>query len=105
MEPPPLPFPPIELVAIDASRNIRRHWSIVAYRDLFDHLIVETNWGRIGCKARLLTRSFEREHDARRYVDALLRRRKLARRRIGVAYTEARFFTFAAPVEWQHGKI
>jgi predicted DNA-binding WGR domain protein len=89
MESLPLPFRPIELVAIDTTRNVRRHWSIVAYRDLFDHLIVETGWGRIGRKSRSLVRCFEGENEARRYVHALLKQRESAHRRIGVAYTEA----------------
>ena len=87
----PLPFWPIELAAIDATRNVRRRWSIVAHRDLFDHVIVETRWGRIGGKGRSLIRSFHHDDAAMRYVRALLRRRQSAARRIGVAYTEVRF--------------
>ncbi|MCE3519989.1 WGR domain-containing protein, partial [Escherichia coli] len=85
----PLPFIPVELVAIDAERNIRRRWRIAAYRDLFGAVIVETGWGRIGATGRVLVRSFAEEADAARYVGALLARRRRAPGRIGVAYRVA----------------
>jgi len=81
-----LPFTPIELVALDAARNIRRRWRIAAYRDLFGAVIVETGWGRIGGQGRALVRSFADDAAARRYVRGLLTRRASATRRIGVAY-------------------
>lgn len=77
---------PIELVAIDARRNIRRRWSVEVARDLFGHILVETRWGRIGARGRSLVRSFVDERDAARHVAALLARRAGAVRRIGVAY-------------------
>ena len=39
---------PIELVALDPARNIRRRYSITASLDLFGMIVVETRWGRIG---------------------------------------------------------
>ena len=39
-----LPFEPVELHAIDAARNIRRRWSVIARNDLFGHVMVETSW-------------------------------------------------------------
>lgn len=81
-----LPFTPIELVAIDAARNIRRRWRIAAYRDLFGQVMIETGWGRIGGRGRDLVRSFGNEGEALRYVRALLARRGTATRRIGTAY-------------------
>lgn len=77
---------PIELVAIDPARNIRRRWSVTATRDLFGHVMVETRWGRIGARGRSLVRSFVDEAQAARHVAALLARRAGAVRRIGVAY-------------------
>lgn len=81
-----LPFEPVALRAIDAARNIRRRWSVIARHDLFGHVMVETSWGRIGKRGRSLVRSFEDEAEARRYIRALLARRASARVRIGVAY-------------------
>jgi predicted DNA-binding WGR domain protein len=81
-----LPFTPLELVAIDAARNLRRRWRVAAYRDLFGRVMVETGWGRIGGRGRGLVRSFADEADALRYVRALLTRRGSATRRIGVPY-------------------
>lgn len=81
-----LPFTPVELVAIDAVRNIRRRWRIAAYRDLFGQVMVETGWGRIGGRGRELVRSFADEATARAYVRRLLARRTSAPRRLGVAY-------------------
>jgi predicted DNA-binding WGR domain protein len=62
-----LPFEPVALRAIDAARNIRRRWSVIARHDLFGHVMVETSWGRIGERGRSLVRSFEDEAEARRY--------------------------------------
>ena len=81
-----LPFLPVELVAIDAARNIRRCWRVAAYRDLFGQVMIETGWGRIGGKGRALVRSFADEDAALRYVRELLARRGRAPQRIGVAY-------------------
>lgn len=81
-----LPFTPIELVAIDEIRNIRRRWRIAAYCDLFGAVIIETNWGRIGSRDRQLARSFADTEAASRYVRGLLTRRRSAPRRFGVAY-------------------
>lgn len=81
-----LPFTPVELVAIDAARNIRRRWRIAAYRDLFGQVMVETGWGRIGGRGRELVRSFADEAAAQVYVRRLLARRTCAPRRLGVAY-------------------
>lgn len=82
----PLPAAPIALVAIDPTRNIRRRWSVTVARDLFGHVLVETRWGRIGARGRMLTVSFPDEAGAARHVAALLARRRGAVRRIGVAY-------------------
>lgn len=84
-----LPFTPIDLVAIDDARNVRRRWQVAAYRDLFGQVMIETRWGRIGTQARALVRSFADEAAARTYVRGLLARRGRAVRRIGVAYRPA----------------
>lgn len=81
-----LPFTPLELVAIDTARNIRRCWRVAAYHDLFGQVMIETRWGRIGGRGRKLVRSFVDEAEALRYVRALLARRGTATRRIGVGY-------------------
>lgn len=81
-----LPFLPVELVAIDAGRDVRRRWRVAAYRDLFGQVMIETGWGRIGGRGRSLVRSFARDAEALRYVRALLARRRTATRRIGTAY-------------------
>lgn len=82
----PLPFDPVELVAIDDTQNVRRRWRIAAYRDLFGRVMIETDWGRIGTGGQALIRSFADEGEAQRYVRGLLMRRGTASRRIGVAY-------------------
>lgn len=84
-----LPLSPIELVAIDLTRNVRRRWSIIAARDLFGAVIVETGWGRIGARGRTLVRTFDREGEALAYVGALLARRGRAVQRIAVGYVPA----------------
>ncbi len=81
-----LPFTPIELTARDPARGLARRWRVVAYRDLFGTLLVETQWGRIGRAGQRLVRAFADEAAALAHVRALLRRRAGAVRRIGVAY-------------------
>lgn len=83
---PPLPYVPIEMTAIDGPRGVHRRWSVVAYRDLFGALLVETRWGRCGCVGRTLIRCFPNEVAAGRYVSQLLARRRSAVKRIGVGY-------------------
>lgn len=81
-----LPFTPLDLVAIDPARNVRRCWRVAAYRDLFGQVMIETHWGRIGTQGRDLVRSFADEAAALAYVRGLLARRGRAPQRIGVAY-------------------
>ena len=81
-----LPLDPIELVAIDRSRNIRRRWSMVASIDLFGHVLVERRWGRIGTRGRRVVHSFPTIDDALHHVRKLLARRDSAQRRLSVGY-------------------
>ncbi|RYM06429.1 WGR domain-containing protein [Sphingobium cupriresistens] len=77
---------PIELEALDEGRNIWRRYSIVASFDLFDMIVVETRWGRIGARGQAQVRAFNDCESAERYIAAILRRRGTAENRIGVAY-------------------
>ena len=79
-------FDPINLVAVDAARNIRRRYSIVVSRDLFGLIVVETHWGRIGARGQSKRLAFTDHGEAERHVAATLRRRGTAKTRIGVAY-------------------
>lgn len=81
-----LPLEPIDLIAVDPARNIHRRWSLIATRDLFGDILVETSWGRIGGRGRQLTKCFSNEAAALRYTRALLVRRLTAHRRLGVGY-------------------
>lgn len=81
-----LPLDPIDLVAIDRSRNIRRRWSVVASIDLFGHVLVERRWGRIRACGRRVVHSFADADGALRHVRGLLARRDSAQRRLGVGY-------------------
>jgi len=87
---PPLPAAPlpepIELIAIDSERNIRRRYTIVASIDLFGMIVVETRWGRIGTRGQAKRISFDDREVADRHIAATLRRRGTAKTRIGVAY-------------------
>lgn len=81
-----LPLDPIDLVAVDSARGIRRRWSLTAARDLFGQVVVETEWGRIGRRGRRPVKSFADDDMALRYIRALLARRGTAERRLGVGY-------------------
>lgn len=85
MKPAPLPSP-IELVAIDEAHNIKRRYRIALDRDLFGFTLVETQWGRIGCRGQVAVHAFENQGDALVFVRNTLRRRATATKRIGVSY-------------------
>lgn len=82
----PALFAPIELVALDPARNIRRRYEIFVSRDLFGAFIVEMRWGRIGARGQGKRLSFADPASAERHVAATLRRRGTAPTRIGVPY-------------------
>ena len=77
---------PIELVALDPARNIRRRHSITASLDLFGMIVVETRWGRIGSHGQAQRHAFIDRAAADRHIAATLRRRGTAETRIGVPY-------------------
>ena len=77
---------PVELVAVDPARNIRRRYAIVASVDLFGMIVVETRWGRIGARGQARSHAFADREAAERHIAATLRRRATAESRIGVAY-------------------
>ncbi|QJR06227.1 WGR domain-containing protein (plasmid) [Sphingobium yanoikuyae] len=81
-----IPPDPIELVALDPTRNIRRRYSISASFDLFGMIIVETRWGRIGAAGQTQCHAFADRAAADRHIAAILRRRGTAERRIGIVY-------------------
>ena len=67
---------PIELVALDPARNIRRRYSITASLDLFGMIVVETRWGRIGSHGQAQRHAFIDRAAADRHIAATLRRPK-----------------------------
>ena len=77
---------PIELVAFNPARNIRRRYSITASLDLFGMIVVETRWGRIGTRGQAQRHAFPDRAAAERHIAATLRRRGTAKIRIGVPY-------------------
>ena len=76
----------IELVAIDASRNCRRHYRIERSRDLFGHQLIEIAWGRIGARPQVKRYSAPTEDKAITEVRKILARRATATVRIGASY-------------------
>jgi len=74
------------LEARDSSRNIHRAYSIAYGQDLFGNWIVETTYGRIGGKGRILVTVVDNEDEALKYVQKSLKRRQSSPKRIGVAY-------------------
>ncbi|MDT0576990.1 WGR domain-containing protein [Croceicoccus sp. F390] len=76
----------ITLVAIDHTRNCRRHYRISRSRDLFGQEIIELAWGRIGARGQSRTVSAPPGNQADRIVAKILNRRATACKRIGVAY-------------------
>ena len=83
-------FSPIDLIAVDPARNVRRRYAICVTPDLFGAYIVERSWGRIGTRGQSKCLSFPDRTGAERHVAAILRRRGTAINRIGVPYRLAR---------------
>ncbi|MCF8709216.1 WGR domain-containing protein [Rhizorhapis sp. SPR117] len=77
---------PIELVALDLVRNVRRRYRIAASFDLFGMIVVETRWGRIGADGQAQRHAFTDRAAAERHIAAMMRRRGTAETRIGVPY-------------------
>jgi predicted DNA-binding WGR domain protein len=76
----------IDMVAISATANIRRHYRIINARDLFDHIVIDLHWGRIGTRGQSKSVSFAAQTDADKFVAQVLRRRASAKKRLGVGY-------------------
>ena len=76
----------IRLEARSAAHRCFRAYGIAVGQDLFGAWMVEMNYGRIGTAGRTKVRSFCTREDAQAQVDACLRKRATAPRRIGVAY-------------------
>ena len=74
------------LEAKDEGRNVARRYWIRVSPDLFGATIVECGWGRIGAVGQERRLSFADTEGARRFVRAIVRRRKSAPRRIGTKY-------------------
>jgi predicted DNA-binding WGR domain protein len=77
----------ILLEACDPERNIHRAYRLAAGRDLFGEWIVEVTYGRIGAKGHTKIVAVADEVAARCYVDACLKKRESAPKRIGISYT------------------
>ena len=76
----------ITLEARSSARRCFRAYEIAAGTDLFGTWLVEMSYGRIGTMGRAKVRSFATTDDALAQVNACLRKRATAPRRVGVAY-------------------
>lgn len=85
-EPACTPFGRIDMVAISETLNIRRRYRISVSHDLFNHVIVDLHWGRIGTRGCSTRHSFAAQTDAEKFVKEVLRRRTTAKKRLGVGY-------------------
>ena len=76
----------ILLEACDPERNRWRSYRIMAGQDLFGDWVVELTYGRIGSRGHTKVVAVDDETAARRYVQACLRKRETAPKRIGISY-------------------
>ncbi len=76
----------MHLQAINPARNIARRYAVEVSTDLFGHIIVDLNWGRIGTKGQNRSLSFAQAQDATKFVRQTLSRRASAKKRLGVSY-------------------
>jgi predicted DNA-binding WGR domain protein len=76
----------IGLEARSKAHRCFRAYEVAVGTDLFGAWLVEMTYGRIGTAGRAKIRSFSAEEEALAQVNACLRKRATAPRRIGVAY-------------------
>ena len=76
----------IYLKACSDDGKINRDWEAIVSPSLFGNIIVECHWGRVGCKGRTLTKSFDTHSEALRYYHSLIKRRMTLKKRVGVSY-------------------
>jgi predicted DNA-binding WGR domain protein len=76
----------IKLEARSPAHRCHRAYEIAVSPDLFGAWLVEMSYGRIGTFGRVKARSFSTVEAATDEVQACLRKRSSAPRRIGVAY-------------------
>jgi predicted DNA-binding WGR domain protein len=76
----------IGLEARSTTHRCFRAYEIAVGTDLFGARLVEMSYGRIGTMGRAKVRSFSTRQEALAQVNACLRKRATAPRRIGVAY-------------------
>ena len=76
----------IRLEAVAREQGCFRAYEIAVGRDLFGAWLLEMTYGRVGTAGRTKARSYSSIADATSAVQACLRRRATAPRRIGVAY-------------------
>lgn len=94
----------IRLEARSAAHRCYRAYEIAVGKDLFGAWMVEMSYGRIGTMGRSKIRSFATTEDALAQVNACLRKRATAPRRIGVAY-HVRRVTKSLPPDLPTGVI
>jgi predicted DNA-binding WGR domain protein len=92
----------ILLEARSAARRCWRAYEIDVGTDLFGAWLVEMSYGRIGTMGRSKIRSFATAADAQAQVQACLRKRARAPRRIGVAYRLRRAIQFG---DWSQSEL
>ena len=66
--------------------NVAREYLCILERDLFDHYVLTTSWGRIGGSKQTRTVSFKNELEALRGTKKILQRRATLKKRLGVPY-------------------
>ncbi len=76
----------IALEARAPARNTSRSYVIEAGKDLFGEWVIDIYYGRIGSKGQHRQYSAASEAATRRLIAQKLKRRRSAKRRIGVSY-------------------
>lgn len=78
---------PIELEARNPARNVHRFYRIWMERDLFNTLLVCTQYGRMGTHGRVKEYEVADEEAARGLIARHLTKRQSSLKRIGARYT------------------
>lgn len=74
------------LKATSDDFRINRDYEITIMRDLFSNIVVQSEFGRVGCNGRTHLKVFNDEDSALKYYRSLLKRRQSLLKRTGTAY-------------------
>jgi predicted DNA-binding WGR domain protein len=92
----------LTLEARNPERNCFRFWEVRVGPDLFEELVVTTQWGRLYTSGEVKTLVAAGQKEAQKEIRKQIRRRSSSPKRIGIGYEISCLFD---PFDWLNGDI